>query len=78
MVPLSDHGLYLLVPFLRVFTGHATRRDLVYFLGLCFFCCRARSFLERLDGLFFHTGLRFGIPLEAAQGFIGYFLLGLC
>ena len=69
-------GLYLLVPFLRVFTAHATRRDLFYFLGLCFLIASLVPFLERLDGLFFHTGLRFQIPLEAAQGFTGYFLLG--
>ena len=69
-------GLYLLVPFLRVFTAHATRRDLLYFLGLCFLIASLVPFWERLDGLFFHTGFRFRIPVEAAQGFIGYFLLG--
>ena len=69
-------GLYLVTPFLRVFTAHATRRDLVYFLGLCFFIASLVPFLENLDALFFHTGLRFRIPVEAAQGFIGYFLLG--
>lgn len=69
-------GLYLLTPFLRVFTAHATRRDLAYFLGLCFFVASLVPFWENLDGLFFHTGLRFKIPVEAAQGFIGYFVLG--
>jgi surface polysaccharide O-acyltransferase-like enzyme len=69
-------GLYLLTPFLRVFTAHATRRDLFYFLGLCFLIASLVPFGERLDGLFFHTGLCFRIPVEAAQGFIGYFLLG--
>ncbi len=69
-------GLYLLVPFLRVFTAHATRRGLFYFLGLCFFVASLVPFWENLDALFFHTGLRFRIPLEAAQGFTGYFLLG--
>jgi surface polysaccharide O-acyltransferase-like enzyme len=69
-------GLYLIVPFLRVFTAHATRRDLFYFLGLCFVIAFLVPFWENLDSLFFHTGLRFRIPVEAAQGFIGYFLLG--
>jgi surface polysaccharide O-acyltransferase-like enzyme len=69
-------GLYLVTPFLRVFTAHASRRDLLYFLGLCFFVASIVPFWENLDGLFFHTGLRFRIPVEAAQGFIGYFLLG--
>ncbi len=69
-------GLYLVAPFLRVFTAHATRRDLLYFLGLCFFIASLVPFLENLDGLFFRTGLRFKVPVEAAQGFIGYFVLG--
>jgi surface polysaccharide O-acyltransferase-like enzyme len=69
-------GLYLIVPFLRIFTAHASRRDMLYFLGLCFFIASLVPFGERLDDLFFHTGIRFHIPVEAAQGFIGYFLLG--
>ena len=69
-------GLYLITPLLRIFTAHAGRRDLLYFLGLCFFIASLVPFWERLDDLFFHTGIRFRIPLEAAQGFIGYFLLG--
>ena len=69
-------GLYLLTPFLRLFTAHATRRDLFYFLGLCFLIASLVPCWERLDALFFHTGLGFRIPVEAAQGFIVYFLLG--
>jgi surface polysaccharide O-acyltransferase-like enzyme len=69
-------GLYLVTPFLRVFTAHAARRDLLYFLGLCFVIASLALFWENLDGLFFRTGLKFRIPVEAAQGFIGYFLLG--
>ncbi len=69
-------GLYLVVPFLRVFTAHATRQDLLYFLGLCFVIASFGPFWEGLDGLFFHTGLRLRIPVESVQGFIGYFLLG--
>lgn len=70
-------GLYLMAPFLRIFAAHAGRRDMAYFLGLCFFIASLVPFWERLDDLFFHTGIRFRIPVEAAQGFIGYFLLGL-
>lgn len=69
-------GLYLLTPFLRIFTAHANRKDLLYFLGLCFIAASLVPFWERLDALFFHTGIGFHIPLEAAQGFIGYFVLG--
>ncbi len=69
-------GLYLITPLLRVLTVQGTRRDLFYFLGLCFFVASLVPFWERLDDIFFHTGIRFRIPLEAAQGFIGYFLLG--
>ena len=69
-------GLYLIAPFLRIFTAHARRQDLIYFLSLCFFIASFVPFFERLDALFFHTGMRFHIPVEAAQGFIGYFLLG--
>ena len=70
-------GLYLITPVLRLFTAQASRRDLLFFLGLCFFAASLVPFWEGLDGLFFHTGIRFRIPLEAAQGFTGYFLLGL-
>jgi len=69
-------GLYLITPFLRIFTAHASRQDLLFFLGLCFFIASLVPFWGRLDDLFFHTGIRFHIPVEAAQGFIGYFLLG--
>ncbi|MFH0984844.1 MAG: acyltransferase family protein [Candidatus Omnitrophota bacterium] len=69
-------GLYLVTPLLRVFTAHATRRDLLYFLGLCFLVGSLVPCWARLDSLFFHTGLRFRIPVEMAQGFLGYFLLG--
>jgi len=69
-------GLYLVVPFLRVFTANATRQDLLYFLGLCFVIASLGPFWEGLDGFFFHTGLHLRIPVESAQGFVGYFLLG--
>ena len=69
-------GLYLITPLLRALTAHGTRRDLLYFLGLCFFVAALVPFWERLDDIFFHTGIRFQIPLEMAQGFIGYFLFG--
>jgi len=69
-------GLYLITPLLRILTMQGTRRDLFYFLGLCFFVASLVPCLERMDALFFHTGIRFKIPIEMAQGFIGYFLLG--
>lgn len=69
-------GLYLVTPLLRVFVARATRRDLFYFLGLCFLVASIVPFWANLDSLFFHTGLRFRIPAEMAQGYMGYFLLG--
>ncbi|MEI8345618.1 MAG: acyltransferase family protein [Candidatus Omnitrophota bacterium] len=69
-------GLYLITPLLRILTAQGSRRDLFYFLGLCFLIASLVPCWERLDTLFFHTGLLFRIPLEMAQGFIGYFILG--
>ncbi len=59
-------GLYLVTPLFRIWTAHATGRDIFYFLVLWFF---VSSVLPRLP-------LRIQIPVEPAQGFIGYFVLG--
>ena len=69
-------GLYLVTPIFRILTAHATKQDLIYFLGLWFVVASLLPFMEQITQLF--TGARFHIklPAEAATGFIGYFVLG--
>lgn len=69
-------GLYVITPVLRVLTAHASRRDLLYWIILWFLVSSVFPFWEGGDKLLLHTGLRFKIPLELAQGFVGYFILG--
>jgi surface polysaccharide O-acyltransferase-like enzyme len=69
-------GLYLITPLLRILVAHASRRDLLYLLGLWFLVSSILPFWEGWDKLFLHTGLHFKLPVELAQGFIGYFVLG--
>ena len=69
-------GLYLTTPILRILVAHASRRDLLCLLMLWFVVSSVSPFWEGWDKLFLHTGLRFKIPVEMAQGFIGYFILG--
>lgn len=69
-------GLYLLTPVLREFVARVSRKTLLYFLLLWFLVSCVAPFWTGLDGKFFHTGLRFSLPMEMAQGFIGYFILG--
>lgn len=59
-------GLYLVTPLFRIWAAHASGRDIFYFLALWLF---VSSFLPRLP-------FRIQIPIEPAQGFIGYFVLG--
>ena len=69
-------GLYLITPILRVLVAQASRKDLLYLLTLWFLVSSVFPFLEGWDKLFWHSGLHFSIPVELAQGFIGYFVLG--
>ncbi|MFA5159988.1 MAG: acyltransferase family protein [Candidatus Omnitrophota bacterium] len=69
-------GLYLLTPVIRVWVAHASERDLIYFLALCFAVSFCLPFAETLSGLL--GGPEFHIPLPAGllTGFTGYFVLG--
>ena len=69
-------GLYLVTPLFRILVAHASRREMLYFLGLCFVISSLVPFAEKLCGMFLHVDLKFGLPVEPAQGFIGYFVLG--
>lgn len=59
-------GLYLMTPVLRIYIQHAKRRDLEYFLVLCF---TVNVFQHFLPGVFIirHIGW---------MGYIGFYLLG--
>jgi len=69
-------GLYLVTPVFRVIAAHASERVILYFLFLWFILTSVIPFLGRIDPYLLHTGLDFSIPVEPAQGFIGYFVLG--
>lgn len=68
-------GLYLITPVLRVLVAHASKKDLVYFLALCFIVSFCLPFAETLSGLLGHP-FHIKLPMEPVQGFIGYFVLG--
>lgn len=63
-------GIYLAVPVFRVYVKHASRLNQAYLLGLWF----AGTALYPLVRHF--TGFSIGIPIVAAGGFLGAFLLG--
>ncbi|MFA6599698.1 MAG: acyltransferase family protein [Candidatus Omnitrophota bacterium] len=69
-------GLYLLTPVFRILVAHCSRRNLLYFLGLWFVVASALPCLEKLIALLTHQTFHIAIPIEPAQGFIGYFVLG--
>ncbi|MSR77500.1 MAG: hypothetical protein EXS63_04670 [Candidatus Omnitrophica bacterium] len=69
-------GLYLVTPVFRILTAHATSRDLFYFLTLWFLVSSLLPFAETLGKLFTHTAFHLKLPVEPAEGFIGYFVLG--
>lgn len=63
-------ALYLLTPTLRVFTAHATDRDLLYFCGLWYV---VNSILPLIAQ---YTPIRIGLDFQLVTGYIGYYLLG--
>ena len=69
-------GLYFVTPLFRILVAHASRREILYFLALCFVISSLFPFVEKLCGMFLHVELKIGLPVEPAQGFIGYFVLG--
>jgi surface polysaccharide O-acyltransferase-like enzyme len=69
-------GLYLLTPFFRIVTAHASRRDLFYFLVLWFLAGSLLPTTEKFLSLVYPLDFHFGIALEPATGAVGYFLLG--
>ncbi len=70
-------GLYLLTPIFRIFIAHATRKDVGYFLVIWFVLGSLLPFLENIARILGLPGFHIGLPVEAAQGFIGYFILGV-
>lgn len=63
-------GLYLATPILRVYIKGASRRDLAYFLSVWFVALAILPIVTRF------TGIRFGIEVMVATGFVGFFVLG--
>jgi surface polysaccharide O-acyltransferase-like enzyme len=63
-------GLYFILPVLRVYIVGASRRNLQYYLLLCFIVTSVFSYISK-----FHE-IAIDIQVEAATGYIGYFLLG--
>ena len=69
-------GLYLVTPIFRILTANTSERNLFYFLALWFFISSFLPFAENLINKFTHSGFHLKLPVEPAQGFIGYFVLG--
>ncbi|MFZ2497869.1 acyltransferase [Methanosarcina sp.] len=62
-------GLYLITPLLRRILAHANMYDIRYYLGLWFFFTP----VNQLIGFF---GYNIGIPVEAATGNLGLYIIG--
>ena len=69
-------GLYLLTPLFRITAAYASGRDIFYFLALWFIFSSLLPCTEKIGQLFTGEDFRLAIPIEPAQGFIGYFVLG--
>lgn len=69
-------GLYLLTPLFRVFVHQARPALVWYFIGLWFVLASLWPFVQTALRLFWSIKLDFYLPVNGAQGFIGYFLLG--
>jgi surface polysaccharide O-acyltransferase-like enzyme len=61
---------YLILPVLRVYIAGASQRNLQYYLLVCFTVTSVFSYISK-----FHE-IAINIKVEAALGYIGYFLLG--
>ncbi len=69
-------GIYLATPVLRLFVREARPRDLIYFILLWFFFASSMPFIEGLLQLVWHIDFHLKIPVNIAEGLIGYFVLG--
>jgi surface polysaccharide O-acyltransferase-like enzyme len=69
-------GVYLITPLLRILVAHASGRDIFYFLMIWFMITSGLPFAERSIELFTPYHFHVNIPIEPAQGFAGYFILG--
>ena len=63
-------GIYLMVPIISKLVRIASRRDLEYFLILWFAITSIKPFIGELLGLYIY------LPVEAATGYLGCFVLG--
>lgn len=69
-------GIYLVTPVFRLFTKQASKRDLIYFIALWFVVSSLMPFLQEVVYFIWHTRFNFAFPVGAAEGLIGYFILG--
>ncbi|MGG3887951.1 acyltransferase [Metabacillus fastidiosus] len=63
-------AIYLILPVLRVYFATATRRNIEYYLILCLIVTSGFSLIAKF------YEIKIDINVEAASGYIGYFLLG--
>jgi surface polysaccharide O-acyltransferase-like enzyme len=63
-------GIYLMVPIVSKWVQIASRRDLEYFLILWFLIACFKPFFSKLLNFYIY------IPIEAASGYLGCFILG--
>lgn len=63
-------AIYLILPVLKVYIAGASQKNLQYYLLLCFIVTSVFSYISK-----FHE-ITVDIKVEAATGYIGYFLLG--
>lgn len=69
-------GLYLVTPVFRFFCQQASRKEILYFIILWFAMTSFLPMAQKFADKFWHTNFYLKIPIEPAQGFIGYFVLG--
>ncbi len=69
-------GIYLAAPVFRLFVRQAKPKDLVYFIGLWFCFASLLPFAEGLLKDVWNLNFHLKIPVNIAEGLIGYFVLG--
>ncbi len=69
-------GAYMMMPVLSVFTRHASRRELCYYLAVAFLCNVACS-LSRISALSFLSTMFWGFSYVGIfMNYTGYFIMG--
>lgn len=69
-------GLYLITPFLRVFTAKATKKEIEYFLLLFLLVSSVLFTMEKFSVFQFVSNLVEQMKLSFLYGYMGYYMLG--